>query len=532
MKLLVRAALAAALLCVAAPGQILVQQALAQDEPKSDTATDKPNILVVWGDDVGQSNISAFTKGMMGYRTPNIDRIANEGMLFTDYYGEQSCTAGRSAFITGQSVFRTGLSKVGLPGADLGMRTEDPTIAGLLKAQGYATGQFGKNHLGDRDEHLPTNHGFDEFFGNLYHLNAEEEPENEDYPKNPKFKEKFGPRGVIHSWAQEDGTQKIEDTGPLTKKRMETVDDETSDRAIAFIKEQHEAGKPWFVWWNGTRMHFRTHVKSDLRGISGQDEYSDGMVEHDMHVGKFLKLLDELGIADNTLLFYSTDNGPHYNTWPDAASTPFRGEKNTNWEGGWRVPAFVRWPGKIEAGTVTNGIASHMDWLPTFLAAAGEPDIKQELLKGDVESLGRTYKVHLDGYNLLPMLTGKSEDSPRKEIFYFSDDGDLTALRYEDWKMIFMEQKSPGTFRVWMEPFVPLRVPLIFNLRRAPYERATITSNTYFDWLLDRAYLLVPAQAYVGKFLGTFQEYPPRQKPASFSLDQVMEKLAVPGGAQ
>jgi arylsulfatase A-like enzyme len=501
--------------------------ALAQE-----TGAGKPNILVIWGDDIGQSNISAFTKGLMGYRTPNIDRIANEGMLFTDYYGEQSCTAGRSSFITGQSVFRTGLSKVGLPGAELGMQVEDPTIASLLKAQGYATGQFGKNHLGDRDEHLPTNHGFDEFLGNLYHLNAEEEPENEDYPKNPSFREKFGPRGVIHSFAQPDGTQKIEDTGPLTKKRMETVDDETSDRAIEFIKEQTEAGNPWFVWWNGTRMHFRTHVKSDLRGISGQDEYSDGMVEHDMHVGKFLKLLDELGIADNTIVFYSTDNGPHYNTWPDAAATPFRGEKNTNWEGGWRVPAFVRWPGKIEPGTVTNGIAHHMDWLPTFLAAAGEPEIKEKLLKGDVETLGRTYKVHLDGYNMLPMLTGESDVSPRKEIFYFSDDGDMTALRYEDWKMIFMEQKSPGTFRVWMEPFVPLRVPLIFNLRRDPYERASITSNTYYDWLIDRAFLLVPAQAYVGNFLETFQEYPPRQKPASFSLDQVMERLSAPGGAQ
>jgi len=492
--------------------------------------TDKPNILVVWGDDVGQSNISAFTKGLMGYRTPNIDRIANEGMLFTDYYGEQSCTAGRSSFITGQSVFRTGLSKVGLPGADLGLKEEDPTIAGLLKAQGYATGQFGKNHLGDKDEHLPTNHGFDEFFGNLYHLNAEEEPENEDYPKNPEFKKKFGPRGVIHSWALPDGTQKIEDTGPLTKKRMETVDDETSDRAIAFIREQQEAGKPWFVWWNGTRMHFRTHVKPELDGISGQDEYSDGMVEHDMHIGKFLNLLDELGIADNTLVFYSTDNGPHYNTWPDAAATPFRGEKNTNWEGGWRVPAFVRWPGKIKPGSVTNQIAHHMDWLPTFLAAAGDPNIKEQLLRGGVPALGRTYNVHLDGYNILPLLTGETEKSPRKEIFYFSDDGDLTALRYLDWKLIFMEQKSPGTLRVWMEPFIPLRIPLIFNLRRDPYERATITSNTYYDWLLDRAYLLVPAQAYVGKFLETFQDFPPRQRPASFSLDQVMEKLIPPGG--
>jgi arylsulfatase len=468
--------------------------------------------------------------GLMGYRTPNIDRIAKEGMIFTDYYGEQSCTAGRSSFITGQSVFRTGLSKVGLPGADLGLRTEDPTIAGLLKAQGYATGQFGKNHLGDKDVHLPTNHGFDEFFGNLYHLNAEEEPENEDYPKNPEFRKKFGPRGVIHSWANADGTQKIEDTGPLTKKRMETIDDDTSDAAIAFIEKQQKAGKPWFVWWNGTRMHFRTHVKAEHRGISGQDEYSDGMVEHDMHIGKFLKKLDELGIADNTIVFYSTDNGPHYNTWPDAAATPFRGEKNTNWEGGWRVPAMVRWPGKIPADSVTNQIVHHMDWLPTFLAAAGEPDIKDKLVKGDVKAIGRTYKVHLDGYNLLPLLTGQAKEGPRKEIFYFSDEGDLTALRYSDWKMIFMEQKTQGTFRVWMEPFVPLRVPLMFNLRRDPYERAEITSNTYYDWLLDRAFLLVPAQAYVGRFLATFKEFPPRQKAASFSLDQVMEQLKTPGG--
>jgi arylsulfatase len=501
-------------------------------------AAEKPNILVLWGDDIGQCNISVYTRGLVGYRTPNIDRIANEGLLFTDYYGEQSCTAGRSSFIMGQSVFRTGLSKVGLPGAELGMRKEEPTIAGLLKAQGYATGQFGKNHLGDRDEHLPTNHGFDEFFGNLYHLNAEEEPENEDYPGDmvladgKTFREKFGPRGVIHSWAMPDGTQKIEDTGPLTKKRMETVDDETSDRAVEFIREQEAAGKPWFVWWNGTRMHFRTHVKTELRGVSGQDEYADGMVEHDMHIGKFLKLLDELGIAENTIVFYSTDNGPHMNTWPDAAMTPFRGEKNTNWEGGWRVPAMVRWPGNIPTGAVTNQIVHHMDWLPTFLAAAGERDIKDKLKKGGVKAIGRTYKVHLDGYNILPLLTGETDKSPRKEIFYFSDDGDLTALRYEDWKLIFMEQKAQGTFRVWMEPFVPLRVPLIFNLRRDPYERATITSNTYFDWLLDRAYLLVPAQAYVGNFLASFKEFPPRQKAASFSLDQVMEKMKAPSGAQ
>jgi arylsulfatase A-like enzyme len=492
-------------------------------------AQDKPNILVIWGDDIGQSNISAYTHGLMGYKTPNIDRIAHEGITFTDYYGEQSCTAGRSSFIMGQSVFRTGLSKVGLPGAELGMREEEPTIAALLKNHGYATGQFGKNHLGDKDEMLPTNHGFDEFYGNLYHLNAEEEPENEDYPKDPAFAKKFGPRGVIHSWAQADGTQKIEDTGPLTKKRMETVDDDTSDRALEFIEEQHKAGKPWFVWWSGTRMHFRTHVKDELRGISGQDEYSDGMVEHDMHIGKFLDQIDKLGIADNTIVFYSTDNGPHMNTWPDAAMTPFRGEKNTNWEGGWRVPAAVRWPGKFKAGTWSNEIMHHMDWLPTFLAAAGEPDVKEKLLTGH-SAIGRNFKVHLDGYNFLPTLTGKDEHGPRKEIFYFSDDGDLTALRFQDWKLIFLEQRAEATFQAWREPFIPLRIPLLENLRRDPYERGMITSNTYDDWFLDRVYLLMPAQTYVAEFLKTFQEFPPRQKAASFTLDQVIEKLAPPGG--
>ena len=496
------------------------------------SAADKPNILVIWGDDVGRSNVSAYTIGMMGYRTPNIDRIANEGMLFTDYYGEQSCTAGRSSFIMGQSVFRTGLSKVGLPGAALGMREEDPTIAGLLKAQGYVTGQFGKNHLGDRDEHLPTNHGFDEFFGNLYHLNAEEEPENPDYPKDPDFRKKYGPRGVIRSSA--DG--KIQDTGPLTRARMEVVDDETSAAAMKFIDKAVKENKPFFVWWSGTRMHFRTHVSNSnmekcLKDYPRADEYTCGMLEHDAHIGQFLKQLDDLKIADNTIVFYSTDNGPHYNTWPDAASTPFRGEKNTNWEGGWRVPSMVRWPGKIEAGSVSNEIMHHMDWLPTFLAAAGEPQIKEKLLKG-YSAIGRNYKVHLDGYNFLPFLTGKTNEAPRREIFYFSDDGDLTALRYNDWKLIFMEQKTQGTFRVWMEPFVPLRVPLIFNLRRDPYERAESTSNTYYDWLIDHAFLLVPAQDYVGQFLATFKEFPPRQKAASFSLDQVMEQLSDPGGAQ
>ena len=487
-------------------------------------AADKPNILVIWGDDVGISNISAYTFGLMGYRTPNIDRIAKEGMMFTDYYGEQSCTAGRSSYITGQSVYRTGLSKVGLPGADLGLQEEDPTIAGLLKAQGYTTGQFGKNHLGDKDDHLPTNHGFDEFFGKLYHLNAEEEPENEDYPKDPDFRKRFGPRGVIKSSA--DG--KIEDTGPLTKKRMETVDDETIEAALDFIDRAHKTGKPFYVWWNGTRMHFRTHVKKELRGISGQDEYADGMVEHDMHVGKLLAKLDDLGIAENTIVHYSTDNGPHMNTWPDAASSPFFGEKNTNWEGGWRVPSMTRWPAKIKAGSISNEIMHHMDWLPTFLAAAGEPDVKNKLLTGH-KAIGRNYKVHLDGYNFLPYLTGKEDKGPRKEVFYFSDDGDLTALRYNDWKIIFMEQRAEATFQAWREPFVPLRAPLIENLRRDPYERGMVTSNTYDDWWLDRAYLLVPAQAYVAQFLATFKEFPPRQEAASFSLDKVMDKLSPPG---
>ncbi len=496
----------------------------------------KPNILVIWGDDVGQSNISAYTMGLVGYRTPNIDRIAREGVVFTDYYGEQSCTAGRASFMLGQSVFRSGLSKVGLPGAKEGISTLDPTIAVLLKDQGYATGQFGKNHFGDRDEHLPTNHGFDEFLGNLYHLNAEEEPENEDYPKNPEFRKKFGPRGVIHSWANPDGTQKIEDTGPLTKKRMETIDDQTVEAAIDFIKRQHKAGKPWFVWWNGTRMHFRTHVSQKKRDqiakkYDNLDEYQAGMVEHDMHVGQLLDLLDELGVAENTIVQYSTDNGPHKNTWPDAAVSPFRGEKNTNWEGGWRVPCALRWPGVVKPGSVSNQIVHHMDWMPTFAAAAGQKNIKKDLMDGyKSSSLGRKYKVHLDGYDITEHLKDPQKvESPRKEVFYFSDDGDLTALRYKDWKVIFMEQKSPGTFRVWMEPFVPLRVPLIFNLRRDPYEQATITSNTYHDWQLDRAFMLVPAQAYVANFLKTFQDYPPRMKPASFSLDKVMEKMSSPG---
>ena len=494
------------------------------------SAQDQPNILVIWGDDIGQANLSAYTMGVMGYRTPNIDRVANEGMIFTDYYGEQSCTAGRSSFIMGQSVFRTGLSKVGFPGAELGMRIEDPTIAVLLKDRGYTTGQFGKNHLGDRDDMLPSNHGFDEFFGNLYHLNAEEEPENRDYPTEaqwPGFSENFGPRGVIHSYA--DG--QIEDTGPLTRLRMETVDDETTEAALQFIRNANESGTPFFVWWSGTRMHFRTHVKEELRGISGQNEYADGMVEHDMHVGQFLNLLDELGIADNTIVFYSTDNGPHMNTWPDAGLTPFRNEKNTNWKGAWRVPAMVRWPGRIEAGSVSNEIMHHMDWLPTFVAAAGEANINEQLLTGyDSQALGRSYRVHLDGYNFLPLLTGQTDQGPRDEIFYFTDDGDLASLRYRDWKLVFLEQRVTGGMEIWAEPFTELRFPKIFNLRRDPYEHADRTSNTYWDWVIDRAFMLVPAQSYVADFLETFQEYPPRQTAASFSLEQVMEKLQPPTG--
>ncbi|MCL1058917.1 arylsulfatase [Shewanella gelidimarina] len=487
------------------------------------TAADKPNILVIWGDDIGQSNISAYTFGLMGYQTPNIDSIAKEGMMFTDYYGEQSCTAGRSTFITGQSVFRTGLSKVGMPGADVGLQASDATIAEILKPMGYATGQFGKNHLGDKDEFLPTNHGFDEFFGNLYHLNAEEEPENADYPKNPEFRKKFGPRGVIKSSA--DG--KIEDTGPLTKKRMETVDDETVAAAIDFMERKVKAKKPFFVWWSGTRMHFRTHVKPELQGSSGLSNYTDGMIEHDNHVGQLLDTVDKLGIKDNTIVFYSTDNGPHMNTWPDAGTTPFRGEKNTNWEGAYRVPAMVRWPGKIEADSVSNEIMHHMDWLPTFAAVAGDSKVKDKLLKGH-KAGSKKFKNHLDGYNFLPYLTGKDKTGPREEIFYFTDDGDLAALRFNNWKLVFMEQRMAGTLALWAEPFVVLRLPKIYNLRTDPYENADITSNTYWDWMLDRAFMLVPAQAYVGKFLKTFKEYPPSQKAASFSLDQVMEKLQQP----
>jgi arylsulfatase len=496
---------------------------MAQQEQK------KPNILVIWGDDIGYWNLSCYSRGMMGYQTPNIDRIANEGMLFTDCYAEQSCTAGRAAFIMGQSVFRSGLSKVGLPGATAGMRAEDPTIAELLKPHGYATAQFGKNHLGDRDEHLPTMHGFDEFFGNLYHLNAEEEPELRDYPSEkdfPNFRKNFGPRGVLHCWADGNGGQKIENTGPLTKKRMETIDDETGTAARDFIDRAHKDGKPFFVWYNTTHMHFRTHAKPESLGQSGrwQSEYHDAMIDHDKNVGEMLAQLDQLGIADDTIVFYSTDNGPHMNSWPDGGMTPFRSEKNTNWEGAFRVPGMVRWPGKIKAGSVSNQMISHMDWLPTILAAAGEPDIKEKLLTGH-KAGAKTFKVHLDGYNQLPFLTGKTDKGPRDEFFYFSDDGDLFAMRYDNWKMVFAEQREQGTCQIWAEPFVRLRLPHIFNLRTDPLERATITSNTYWDWVFDHAFLLVPAQQIVGRFLATFKDYPPRQKAASFTVDRVLEKL-------
>ena len=490
---------------------------------------EQPNILIIWGDDIGISNLSCYSDGLMGYRTPNIDRLAAEGARFTDYYGEQSCTAGRAAFITGQNPYRTGLTKVGMPGADIGLRAEDPTIATALKAQGYATGQFGKNHLGDRDEFLPTMHGFDEFFGNLYHLNAEEEPELADYPTDeefPDFRERFGPRGVIRSWANGDRTQRIEDTGPLTKKRMETADEEFRDAATEFMGRQTAAGRPFFVWFNSTHMHFRTHVKPESRGRAGrwQSDYHDTMCDHDDIVGDLLDTLDELGVADNTIVLYSTDNGPHMNTWPDSGMTPFRSEKNSNWEGAYRVPAVVRWPGRIAPGQVLSGIVSHNDWFVTLLAAVGVPDIADQLRAG-LDLGGREYRVHLDGFNQLDYLTGVSEDSPRRHFFYVSDDGDLTGLRFDNWKIVFLEQRATGTMRIWAEPYTELRVPKIFNLRTDPFERADLTSNTYYDWLLDHVWLLVPAQAYVRRMLETVVEFPVRQAPASFSLEQVMAKL-------
>ena len=483
-------------------------------------ALERPNILVIWGDDIGFWNLSTNNMGMMGYQTPNIDRIANEGAKFTDYYGQHSCTAGRSAFITGQSPIRTGLTKVGVPGADLGIRPEDVTLATLLKEQGYATGQFGKNHLGDRDEFLPTEHGFDDFFGNLYHLNAEEEPEDPDYPQNPAFRERFGPRGVVHSFA--DG--RVTDTGPLNRKRMETVDLEFLDGAQQFIQRAAEEDKPFFVWFNSTRMHFYTHTPDAEAGLSGQGFYNDAMVGHDNLVGTLLDQLDELGIADNTIVFYSTDNGPHFNTWPDAAITPFRSEKNTNWEGGFRVPAMIRWPGKIPAGTILNDIMSHEDWVPTLMAAAGRPTIGEEL-KAGVTVNGRDYHNHLDGFNFLPYLTGEAEKGPRNAFYYWSDDGLLTAMRVGDWKVVYAEQRAKE-FDVWREQFQTLRIPKVFHLRRDPFQRADENSNTYNDWWVRTALpRLTLARVELIGFLETLKVYPPRQRPATFTIDQMMEQL-------
>jgi arylsulfatase A-like enzyme len=498
-------------------------------------ATKKPNILILWGDDIGTWNVSYFSRGMMGYRTPNIDRIANEGVAFTDFYGQQSCTAGRAAFITGQNPLRTGLTKVGMPGATLGLQAEDPTIAELLKPLGYATGQFGKNHLGDRNEFLPTVHGFDEFFGNLYHLNAEEEPELPDYPKDPKFKEQFGPRGVLHCFATDKddstveprwgrvGKQKVEDTGPLTKKRMETVDEEITSAAIGWMEKQVKADKPFFLWYNSTACHFRTHLADKNRGKSGQDDYSDRMVTHDEQIGQVLDKLEELGVADNTFVMYSTDNGPENDTWPDAANTPFRSQKDTNWEGAWRVPCFMRWPGQIKPGTVLNGIVSHQDMLPTLLTIAGDPNVTEKLLNG-YKVGDKTFRAHIDGINQLPYLTGKVKESPRNEFFYVSDDGGVMAIRVGDYKLAF-ELQEAYQMNVWAEPLRKLRVPHIFNLRRDPFERADFNSNTYWDWIVDHAPQLYLAQATVAAQIDAFVKYPPRQKAASFNLDSVMQAL-------
>jgi arylsulfatase A-like enzyme len=483
-------------------------------------AAEKPNILVIWGDDIGIWNISRYSMGQMGYQTPNIDRIANEGMIFSDYYGEQSCTAGRSAFITGQHPVRTGLTKVGIPGSDLGLQPEDATLAELLKPHGYTSGQFGKNHLGDKDEFLPTNHGFDEFFGNLYHLNAEEMPEDPDYPKDPAFQKRFGPRGVIHSFA--DGS--IEDSGPLTRKRMETVDEEFLGAALKFIDKAHSDDKPFFVWFNSTRMHYYTHVKDSQLGVSGQGFYNDAMVEHDGHVGQLLNKVDELGITDNTIVIYSTDNGPHFNQWPDGAITPFRGEKNTNWEGGFRVPAMVRWPGTVKPGSISNSVMSHLDWVPTLMAAAGDSEVKADLKAG--KRVGeKKFNVHLDGYNFLPYFSGEEETAPRREFFYFSDDGLLVSARVDDWKLVYAEQRAQR-FDVWRDPFLVLRIPKVFHLRRDPFERADTDSNSYNLWWDKKiGTALMLGNTAVGQFVQSLQQFPPRQRPGTFTVDRILEAV-------
>jgi arylsulfatase len=520
--LLRRLSLVLVALCAAAAGPVATAQ-----QPAA--GAKKPNILVIWGDDIGTWNVSHNSRGMMGYRTPNIDRIAREGVSFTDYYGQQSCTAGRAAFLAGNCPVRTGMTKVGLPGAKEGWQKTDVTIATVLKSLGYGTAQFGKNHQGDRDDHLPTMNGFDEFFGNLYHLNAEEEPEHRDYPGDMKlpsgktFRETYGPRGVLKCKADGKGGQTIENTGPLTKKRMETIDEETLAAAKDYIQRQAKSGAPFFCWWNATRMHFRTHMKQESLGKSGQDEYSDGMVEHDGHVGVLLAALDDLGIADDTIVLYSTDNGPHYNTWPDAGTTPFRSEKNSNWEGAYRVPAFVRWPGKFPAGTTLNGLVAHEDWLPTFAAAAGDATIKDKLAKG-VTLGGRSYRNFIDGYNQLDHLSGKVPQSPRNEFFYVNDDGQIVAIRYSDWKAVFLENRGEA-FEVWREPFTELRVPLLFNLRRDPFEKAQHNASVYNDWFIDHAFVVVPLQQIAGRFLMSMKEYPPSQTPGSFNLDKIQKQI-------
>ena len=483
----------------------------------------KPNILIIWGDDVGQFNISAYNMGMMGYKTPNIDKIGKEGAIFTDWYGQQSCTAGRAAFITGQSPIRTGLLKIGMPGGKDGINPLDPTLAELLKPMGYLNGQFGKNHLGDLDEFLPTNHGFDEFFGNLYHLNAEEEPENVDYPKNPDFKKKFGPRGVIHSFAG----GKIEDTGPLTKKRMETIDEEVTTKALAFMERAKKEDKPFFIWYNTTRMHVFTHLKKESEGVTGLGPYADGMVEHDKMVGQVMAKLKELGLEENTIVMYATDNGNELCLWPDGGTSFFRGEKNTQWEGGYRVPCMIKWPGTIAPGTVINDIGAHEDMIPTLLAAAGNPNVKEELLKG--KTIGnKTYKVHLDGYNLLPAFKNGAA-WPRKEFLYWTDGGSVAAIRYENWKATFLRQDAHG-LRVWIEPFTELRAPMLTNLKMDPFERASEEGVGYDLWLMQRMYMVAPAIGICAQWIQTFREFPPRMEPGTFSLDRVMK--SVKSGAQ
>ncbi|HEY7065173.1 MAG TPA: arylsulfatase [Chloroflexota bacterium] len=496
---------------------------------------DKPNILFIMADDIGWFNASCYNNGIMGYRTPNIDRIAREGARFTDFYGQQSCTAGRAAFVTGQAPIRTGLTKVGLPGATLGLGPDDPSVAQFLKHFGYATGQFGKNHLGDRNEHLPTVHGFDEFFGNLYHLNAEEEPETEDYPKDPEYRKKYGPRGVLKCRATDAddasddpqfgrvGKQVIENTGPLDTKRMETVDEEFVGAALDFMERKTKEGVPWFCYMNPTRMHVWTHLKPSSRGKTGFGLYPDGMVELDGYVGQLLDKLDELGVADSTIVVFTTDNGAEVNSWPDGGATPFRGEKDTNWEGGWRVPCVMRWPGVIEPGRVINDIASLQDFIPTFAAANGESALVEKVKKG-YEMGGKTFKVHLDGANLMPFLKGDVPESPRDGFLYWSDDGDLMALRFQQWKVHFLEQRSWG-LGIWREPFSKLRIPKIFNLRADPFERGDDSSLFYDRWSADHNYMLVSAQMVVGKWLESFKEFPPRAKSASFSIDQVVEAL-------